>query len=222
MAGDPGGGSSTDGARQAWARLVGSCPVCQPTVGWMERSLPWAHSPPPSTPPQPQHHLWVGSQNAPGSWARFVSLDTKKNHNKEHSLGFEHEIPLVFPVTHVGTVTTVLALSKKARTKRLISFYHKASCCKRHEEGETAALPLCWSQSSAGHVQGSSWRACQPTWWAALTAPRAAALQLSPEGSLDLRYSSLSSSVMSKCNFQNDVNSPPSWFQDNVFPWERR
>lgn len=46
-----------------------------------------------------------------------MSLDTKKNHNKEHSLGFEHEIPLVFPVTHVGTVTTVLALSKKSKDK---------------------------------------------------------------------------------------------------------
>lgn len=54
-------------------------------------------------------------------------------------------MPLIFPVIHVGTVSTVtvLALSKKARTKRLISFYHKVSCCKKHEEAETAALPQC-------------------------------------------------------------------------------
>lgn len=105
-------------AGSGWVGLVPSRQVCQTTLGRATR--PPAHcrwspprSPPPSTLPLPEHRSWVGSQNAPGSGARFVSLKTKqKNTNKQHTFRFEHEMPLIFPVIHVGTLTTVLALSK--------------------------------------------------------------------------------------------------------------
>lgn len=111
----PRGGSSTHGARQAWARSVPSCPPCVPDRCGTDSAFPLALTTAPSSQHTPAPAASLPGTEPKRSWelGQACVIRNKKIPTNNTVLGFEHEMPLAFPVIHVGTVTTVLAFSKK-------------------------------------------------------------------------------------------------------------
>lgn len=154
--------------------------------------------------PLPEHRLWIGSQNAPGSAARSVSLKTNK---KSQQITY-------FWVWAWGA----LSISSNSCWD---GNYYCSGTTQKHKWRDsclstTKLLAVTWKEKrqlwlhadTQDHVWGSSWKACRPTDCPALTGLRTVCLQLSPVASLVFSCSLLSSAVMSKWDFQNHVSSP--------------